>query len=768
MEIFLALLVIGAFAFIFVASYSIITTRREIESINNNIENIYDRIGDISRAIRDINGKLDSPQPVEPQPATAPEPEETEEEAVEEEVEEAAEEQPAIPLPPPVPEFLPPYVAEESPAEPQPQPFAAMDDEPVSEPEPESNFEKTIGENLFSKIGILILVVGIGFFVKYAIDRDWISEITRTVLGIVAGVGLWALAWPLRERYRNFSSILAGGGFAVCFVTIAIACNLYSIFSPAVALASLVALTAAMIACALLLNRRELALIAIVGGFVAPFIASNPDGSRVMLLLYVAVLDAAMFVVTLRRRWWVLPVVSCFPTWLVAFITILGKDHVSAMVSAVVFSVYFIMFSIPLVSVMRREGNSRSLSLWLTITVIFNAIAYLVLVTSNIPDNSLLSHVKGIFTLTVSVVNAAIFIRYYRNGATDGVRNLILGLTIFATLLFWPVQFASKTVIISGLAVTMTMLTVMYVSYRRNIYHYTALLTGIIVVMTLLSPISAGLYSVMTYGSIFWTYFISGISFLSMAWVINHNLQAYDAKIFPKVNTFYTLSLWIGAIMTVNAFRAVFEHAVGGESALMLLMTTILAALLIISAVTSRGGNLLWLMPVAAAGCFALLPAEGSGDTVIGEIALWTGAVLAAAVIAVSATKCFRSGYTGPLSRGTMLTVTSLSATLLVVAATTYGLRSSGATEYYSAGFSVSMTVCGAVMMIMGLRRHIKLLRMTGLALFAIVLVKLVCHDLWVMAPVGRIIVFILLGVILLAISFLYHKLHSVLFDDSE
>lgn len=67
----------------------------------------------------------------------------------------------------------------------------------VAQPEPErivesidsaseDRMERFIGVNLFSKIGIAVLVLGIGFFVKYAIDNDWIGEIARTVLGMVA------------------------------------------------------------------------------------------------------------------------------------------------------------------------------------------------------------------------------------------------------------------------------------------------------------------------------------------------------------------------------------------------------------------------------------------------------------------------------------------------------------------------------------------------------------------------------------------------------
>ncbi|MFO0321996.1 MAG: DUF2339 domain-containing protein [Bacteroidota bacterium] len=50
------------------------------------------------------------------------------------------------------------------------------------------DLEKFVGENLVSKIGIAILVIGITFFVKFAIDKDWINEIARVGIGILCGV----------------------------------------------------------------------------------------------------------------------------------------------------------------------------------------------------------------------------------------------------------------------------------------------------------------------------------------------------------------------------------------------------------------------------------------------------------------------------------------------------------------------------------------------------------------------------------------------------
>ena len=55
------------------------------------------------------------------------------------------------------------------------------------------DLETFIGENLINKIGILILVLGISFFVKYAIDKDWITESARVGIGVLCGALVMAV-----------------------------------------------------------------------------------------------------------------------------------------------------------------------------------------------------------------------------------------------------------------------------------------------------------------------------------------------------------------------------------------------------------------------------------------------------------------------------------------------------------------------------------------------------------------------------------------------
>lgn len=108
-----------------------------------------------------------------------------------------------------------------------------------------------------------------------------------------------------------------------------------------------------------------------------------------------------------------------------------------------------------------------------------------------------------------------------------------------------------------------------------------------------------------------------------------------------------------------------------------------------------------------------------------------------------------------------------LLSTILLAVGTNNLLNQLGLPDELSAGFSISLSLAGFMQMAVGMRLHLKVVRMISLATFSIVLLKLVMVDLWLLPTIGKVVVFIILGVILLILSFLYQKLKTVLFDDS-
>src|SRR6201996_4950145 len=59
--------------------------------------------------------------------------------------------------------------------------------------------ETRIGSQLFNRIGIIALLIGMAWFLKFAIDNQWIGPLTRVLIGLAAGVGI--IAWS--ERFRR-------------------------------------------------------------------------------------------------------------------------------------------------------------------------------------------------------------------------------------------------------------------------------------------------------------------------------------------------------------------------------------------------------------------------------------------------------------------------------------------------------------------------------------------------------------------------------------
>ena len=53
-----------------------------------------------------------------------------------------------------------------------------------------SSAELAVGQKWFLGIGVLILIVGVGFFLKYAFDQRWIGPAVQISLGFICGLGL--------------------------------------------------------------------------------------------------------------------------------------------------------------------------------------------------------------------------------------------------------------------------------------------------------------------------------------------------------------------------------------------------------------------------------------------------------------------------------------------------------------------------------------------------------------------------------------------------
>lgn len=86
----------------------------------------------------------------------------------------------------------------------------------VPTPEAQSSLEERIGLVWFNRIGAAVLLLGVAYFFKYAVDNAWIGPMGRVAVGAFVGSAPIALAEWLRPRTRPvFIHALVGVGLAI-------------------------------------------------------------------------------------------------------------------------------------------------------------------------------------------------------------------------------------------------------------------------------------------------------------------------------------------------------------------------------------------------------------------------------------------------------------------------------------------------------------------------------------------------------------------------
>jgi uncharacterized membrane protein len=86
---------------------------------------------------------------------------------------------------------------------------------------------------------------------------------------------------------------------------------------------------------------------------------------------------------------------------------------------------------------------------------------------------------------------------------------------------------------------------------------------------------------------------------------------------------------------------------------------------------------------------------------------------------------------------------------------------------YYKAGLSILWGLCSFAMMWLGMKKNFRTLRVISLTLFTITIIKLFLFDIRNIPPGGKIAAFILLGVLLLAVSFMYQRLKKIIIENT-
>lgn len=165
--------------------------------------------------------------------------------------------------------------------------------QPMSAPQTHSMDSKGF-INALPKIGVVALVIGLGFFLKYAIDQGWISIYARLAIGGAVGALFLILFYLWKDKYTKYAMVLAGGGLAIWYLTTFAAVRMYNLMSTNSGLIVLVGVTVIGLLLAYKTKSAALSAMAWGGAFLAPILLSVGADSYSTLLIYLTVLSVAL------------------------------------------------------------------------------------------------------------------------------------------------------------------------------------------------------------------------------------------------------------------------------------------------------------------------------------------------------------------------------------------------------------------------------------------------------------------------------------------
>ncbi len=167
-----------------------------------------------------------------------------------------------------------------------------------------------LGGNTLVRVGVVILLIGVIFLGKYAAEHALFPVEIRLAFGALIGAVLSVIGWRLRNSRPGYGTSLQGGGIAALYVILFLALKTYALVPPMLGFPLLLVLVIALGILAVRQEAMPLAVLGIIGGFLAPIIASTGSGNHVILFSYYTLLNLGIASIAFYRAWRLLNVLG--------------------------------------------------------------------------------------------------------------------------------------------------------------------------------------------------------------------------------------------------------------------------------------------------------------------------------------------------------------------------------------------------------------------------------------------------------------------------
>ncbi|MEN8248544.1 MAG: DUF2339 domain-containing protein [Bacteroidota bacterium] len=687
---------------------------------------------------------------------------------------------------------------------------------------PSLNLEKFIGENLINKIGIIITVIGVGIGAKYSIEHGLISPLTRIILGYMAGLVLLGFGIKLKSKFENYSAVLVSGAIAIIYFITYAGYSFYELIPQVLAFGLMVVFTVFTVVAAINYNRQVIALIGLVGAYAVPFLLSDGSGRVVVLYSYMAIINIGILVIAFNKYWKLLYYSSFGLTWLIFSSWYIAEYEVSthfglALIFLTIFFVVFYLTFLAYKLVQKEIFESSDLILLLANSFIFYGIGYITL-----NDHQSGQHLLGLFTLFNAAVHLIVsFIVYRQKLADKNLFFLLAGLVLVFVTMAIPVQLDGNWVTILWVGEAAVLFWVGKTK-SASVYEHLSYILMILAFVSILHDWTI-VYDVYLPGApetritpLFNINFLTSILFISAFGFINYLHHTHDKSLTINLNkkisdvilflipailiftVYYSFrieiatywnQLFADSILTINNGEQGYRNYDLKDFGAIWIINYSLFFLFILSSINSRKlkneklGSIILILNGITIAAFL-----GEGLYVLSE--------LRERYLDQTLTEYYQRGVFSIIIRYisfVFVAITLISSywyvqkniikkdlknlfeillhfALVWIASSELinWMDIAQSTQSYKLGLSILWGVYALLLIIIGIWKKAKHLRIGAIALFGVTLVKLFFYDISHLNTISKTIVFVSLGVLLLIISFLYNKYKNILFDEGE
>jgi uncharacterized membrane protein len=689
-----------------------------------------------------------------------------------------------------------------------------------------SDLERFIGENLINKIGILIILIGVVIGAKYAIDKDLISPLTRVIFGYMLGASLLLIAIKLKNKYENFSAVILGGAMAIFYFISFAAYSYYNLIGIPIAFSLMLLFTVFTVFAALNYNKQIIAHFGLVAAYAVPFLVSDKSGNVSNLFSYMLIINIGILAISVKKLWKPLYYLSFGSSWLILALWFLNdfnaEDHFTLMLvfSTLFFLIFYIVF---LAYKIIRNEKFEALDI---VILLINSFIFYGLNYSSFDEGELTQNYIGLFTIGNAVIHFIVSIILYRRKLDDtNLLNLVSGLVLVFLTVTIPVQLSGKWVTV--LWATEAAL-LFWIGRTRQITFY-ELISYPLIILAFISFIDDYTTLKLIYGideevqqftPIINTRFLSAFIFIAAFALINliHNKEEFLTEKLKGHSLYNFMNFSIPAILILTIYismrteladywqyayakskisiqdsennyaREFYNHDLLGFSKVWIINYTLLflSILSYFNIKKIKNAQLGFINIILNSLALLIFLTQG----------LYTLSFLRDSYLSQNLSEYYHQGwfhvglrYISYLFVGLILITTYhycrqvfiqskfklfysalLHITLLWIASSELinlmDLLKSA--QSYKLGLSILWGTYALLLVALGIAKKQTYLRIGGIVLFSITLLKLFLYDISDLNTIAKTIVFVVLGVLLLIISFLYNKYKNYLKEENE